>query len=618
MADDDSSDLSSVDSLSPPPPEDDCEVQLKKQDGILKFFHKVPKKQAVAAAKSASPPPPKRAPSPAHEYVLADNPDIAFIVMFRNKFNDVFSKTLTTFGPQELEREIVDSVPGDRVEAFLCAILKLLLNRQQEVKPGHYNRALEDAIKTHEASWPGSWGGANPLAGGTTFNSMTPTQRLDILRTLILWTMQSSKTVKDIIDNAYKNKRQEDDLNQPLSVQPLGSDSDKRRYFLVEGPEYTSFRIYRESNPAGFQRTWWSVAGSIEEVHALTGKLLTADGAPKARKLGQKLQEQIPHFEESLEKLRRREYRLQRKQQFKRPDPGFSLYEGRTRGKRAKYTYDDEEDYEFNSDSTATRRSTRNTGTHTPAEPAGPVTTASGRQVRAPSRLNVETRSNNGGGTSASNSVREDSEMRDDEPKSATGRGGRPLRSAAVNHGMNGWAPVSKKKKGGDADSYDSDAEDEESEPDFGGDEEDEHVPDESEEEVDEEFEADDANMVDDDDQGPDTSLVVKLPVKVVLDGKTGKYSRATRSSGAALASPSSSSERSAGRAEPGTPDGTAFRATLGSPVHTEEEISVSIKPVTPETESETKTTHNALPTTSLAFRGSPEKSQHTRRSVDI
>lgn len=614
---DDSSDLSSVGSLSPPPLEDECEVQLKKQDGILKFFHKVPKKQAAAAAKSTSPPPPKRAPSPAHEYVLADNPDIAFIVMFRNKFNDVFSKNLTTFGPQELEREIVDSVPGDRVEAFLCAILKLLLNRQQEVKPGHYNRALEDAIKTHEASWPRSWGGANPLAGGTTFNSMTPTKRLDLLRTLILWTMQSSRTVKDIIDNAYKNKRQEDDLNQPLSVQPLGSDSDKRRYFLIEGPENTSFRIYRESNPAGFQRTWWSVAGSIEEVHALTDKLITADGAPKARKLGQKLQEQIPHFEESLEKLRRREYRLQRKQQFKRPDPGFSLYEGRTRGKRAKYTYDDDEDYEFGSDSTATRRSTRNTGTNTPAEPAGPVTTASGRQVRAPSRLNVETRSNNGGGTSASNSVREDSEMRDDEPASATGRGGRPLRSAAINHGMNGWAPTSKKKSG-DTDEYDSDAEDEESEPDFGGDEEDEHVPDESEEEVDEEFEEDDANMVDGDGEGPDTSLVVKLPVKAVLDGRTGKYSRATRSSGAALASPSSSSERSAERAEPGTPDGTTLRATLGSPVHTEEEISVSIKPVTPETESDIKTAHNVLPTTALAFRGSPEKLQHAQRPVDI
>lgn len=54
--------------------------------------------------------------------------------MFRAKFNDIFSKNLATFGPQELEREIVDSTPGDRVELFLCAILKLLLNRQQEIK----------------------------------------------------------------------------------------------------------------------------------------------------------------------------------------------------------------------------------------------------------------------------------------------------------------------------------------------------------------------------------------------------------------------------------------------------------------------------------------------------
>lgn len=113
--------------------------------------------------------------------------------------------------------------------------------------------------------------------------------------------MQYCKTVKEIIDSAYKNKRMDDDLNQPLSVQPLGSDSDRRRYFLVEGPGDTSFRIYRESNPAGFQRTWWSVAGSIEEVNALTDKLLTDDGGPKARKLSQRLQDHIPHFEDALE-----------------------------------------------------------------------------------------------------------------------------------------------------------------------------------------------------------------------------------------------------------------------------------------------------------------------------
>ena len=41
---------------------------------------------------------------------------------------------MVNFGPQELEHDIVDSVPSERVEYFLCALLKLLLNRQQDVK----------------------------------------------------------------------------------------------------------------------------------------------------------------------------------------------------------------------------------------------------------------------------------------------------------------------------------------------------------------------------------------------------------------------------------------------------------------------------------------------------
>jgi hypothetical protein len=66
---DDSSDLSSV-------PSDDESLQLTKKDGILKFFSKTPK-PAAAPKVEASPPRPKREPSPPHEYVLADNPDIA-------------------------------------------------------------------------------------------------------------------------------------------------------------------------------------------------------------------------------------------------------------------------------------------------------------------------------------------------------------------------------------------------------------------------------------------------------------------------------------------------------------------------------------------------------------
>lgn len=82
-----------------------------------------------------------------------------------------------------------------------------------------------------------------------------------------------------------------------------------------------------------------------------------------------------------LQKRRRREYRQIRRAAFDRPEPGFSLYEGRTRGKRMRYTYD--EDDSFMSDDASTRRSTRQSGRNTPIE-AGPTYTASGRQIRAP------------------------------------------------------------------------------------------------------------------------------------------------------------------------------------------------------------------------------------------
>ncbi len=77
MADDDSSDLSSLSSLSAPPSEDESDIQLENRHGILKFFHKKVERNPELEPKEMSPPRPKRDPSPPHEYVLADNPDIA-------------------------------------------------------------------------------------------------------------------------------------------------------------------------------------------------------------------------------------------------------------------------------------------------------------------------------------------------------------------------------------------------------------------------------------------------------------------------------------------------------------------------------------------------------------
>jgi hypothetical protein len=471
--------------------------------------------------------------------------------------------------------------------------------------------------------------------------------QLTLLRTLVLWTLSSSDLVKAFINAQYRSRR-EDDINIGISVQPWGSDSNKRRYFLVEGLDDTSFRVYRESNPAAVHRTWWSVAGSIDDLRALADKLETKDGGPKAKALAKKMTNSIPRFEATDEvcyatlplpmasrvyancsqKRRRREYRLMRKQQFKRPDPGFSMYEGRTRGKRAKYTYDDEEaEDEFYTDSTQARRSTRATRNHTPAEPTGPVKTASGRQIRAPDRFNAETASH--GTQSASGSVRGVSQPAEDVEMQEIGPTGRPRRAAAVNHSTSGWPASTKKRK---SEEYESD-EDEGSEPDFGDDEEEEeHVPEESEEE--EEFEEE---PVDEDDDLQDTAspqrLIIKLPIKANVD-KDGK---ATLVPGSSAPTASRPTTRPIHRNIVYTDDDETEDApdSKGASVQPEEQpaeesISVASSVKGAQDQENVKPTPIAAnkpppspprgPSASLAFRGSPEKPvlAPANRSIDV
>jgi len=84
MSSDESSELSSA------PSED--ELQYTKKDGILKFFSKAPPPSAAPKIE-ASPPRQKREPSPPHEYVLADNPDIAVCVYTYCRVLNRFTRT---------------------------------------------------------------------------------------------------------------------------------------------------------------------------------------------------------------------------------------------------------------------------------------------------------------------------------------------------------------------------------------------------------------------------------------------------------------------------------------------------------------------------------------------
>jgi hypothetical protein len=120
------------------------------------------------------------------------------------------------------------------------------------------------------------------------------------LKALILWSLSSSEAVQAKIKESYKQARHDDDLNQPLSVQPWGRDSLKRRYWLIEGHDDTNFRLYRESNPALKHNTWWSIAGSIPELEAVVEKLEGEKGT-HSKKLSERIRASIPRFEASEE-----------------------------------------------------------------------------------------------------------------------------------------------------------------------------------------------------------------------------------------------------------------------------------------------------------------------------
>ena len=117
---------------------------------------------------------------------------------------------------------------------------------------------------------------------------------------MAVWSLSSSEAVQAKIKESYKQARHDDDLNQPLSVQPWGRDGLKRKYWLIEGLDDTHFRLYRESNPALKKVTWWSIAGSIPELKEVADKL-DGEKSTYSKKLSEKIKNAIPRFEGSEE-----------------------------------------------------------------------------------------------------------------------------------------------------------------------------------------------------------------------------------------------------------------------------------------------------------------------------
>lgn len=125
-------------------------------------------------------------------------------------------------------------------------------------------------------------------------------EKLTLLKSLALWSLSSSEAIQNNLKESFKQQRHDDDLNQPLSVQPWGRDGDKRRYWLIEGQDDTHFRLYRESNPLQKRNIWRSIAGTIEELRGVAERL-GEDASQASRRLRDRIMQAIPRFEASEE-----------------------------------------------------------------------------------------------------------------------------------------------------------------------------------------------------------------------------------------------------------------------------------------------------------------------------
>lgn len=285
-----------------------------------------------------------------------------------------------------------------------------------------------------------------------------------------------------------------------------------------------------------------------------------------------------------------------------------------------KYTYSDEEDEGY-SDATTSRRSTRNTGTHTPAEGLAPTVTLSGRQVKARQGGAYGESALSGTHTPAVALGGYDGPSDEPEhPEHEEDGGGRPRRAAAANAGGKG----SGVSKGGahiegynSVDEMNDSDEDDASEQDYGDDEEeDDHVSLESDKDED--------DLTDEEDELDDglemkQSLVVKLQVKTPTpERKTminlrvspeKDLAKPVNSQPAVTGDQGNGASSSAGSEGVLSKDSARASTSTSEPPQAPASSSVAVPTTSPP-----KSPSNAIqatPLSPLAFRGSPDKPPH-------
>ncbi|CAN6675085.1 hypothetical protein TRVA0_085S00122 [Trichomonascus vanleenenianus] len=307
----------------------------------------------------------------ADEDIPANSPSIAQIVLFQEQFPSLF-EGIPRLGPQDIERGVqVSEGFSPEVEALFCRLLTLVLNRKKPVENGKYLRALEElqallpSLGVSEA-WPRHM----KLKAKYKTDVIIPLSwqhRVEVLRMLTLWTVANNEQAKAIVnetrsrpamhgalDRFFKEEKGEDDLEENggeevlegVDVGPIGMDSERRRYFFVQGYGDTEFRLYRTTNPYLRYFSWKSVASTADGIEQLiTQGALAEDSSEDAQKLREKLGRVLPLLRESESRrykvLVKEEKKRQQIEELAQVRSGEGRYAGRTRGRRINYNVDD-------------------------------------------------------------------------------------------------------------------------------------------------------------------------------------------------------------------------------------------------------------------------------------
>jgi hypothetical protein len=351
---------------------------------------------------------------------IQNHPDIAFCVMFRTRFTDLFDGWCPPLSPQEFEAGIQPEEGFSlAVESYLVRVMSLMMNRKKPVEVGKYSNALETwstmplaqgSVSTIDAmSLPCGW--SRKLASRDVV-AMDWRGRLQLLKMATVAALSLSDAVKKLI--ADKREVSGRKVLSELQWLPLGEDCARNTYWLAdgsgdinwdedgkiipatEGAFDTQWRLYRQTNPYKAVVSWVPVASSPEDLATLIEempKLSPADSAKsytplleaQHKRLLGKLEELIPRTLSSRDRIREAEERVVAQQAKKAAAARAHEYQkskiganrGRTRGKRVDYKQlaapqDSEDEYELKEEEAVAQghRRTGRTRTATVYEPA--------------------------------------------------------------------------------------------------------------------------------------------------------------------------------------------------------------------------------------------------------